>query len=251
MKRISIAKRTVGKAVVVFLIGFTVLTYFPQQDFAAGKPVELSADSIEYDSVKGIMVATGDVKIIQEKAVLTGKTAEYNTKTKEALITGGVKAIKDDATLTAFEVRAFDENHLAAVGDVVLVKGESRLTGPKVDYFADKEYAVVPENGIMTTTDGVVTANKIESYFKDNRAVCTGNVHIVSQPRKLDAVSDNAVYYGGTGNAGGKVVLTGNARAVQEGNVLTGNTLTIYLDSKAMDAQGRTKLVVQPASSGQ
>jgi len=40
--------------------------------------------------------------------------------------------------------------------------------------------------------------------------------------------------------------MSGNARAVQEGNTLTGKTLTIYLDDKAMDAQGRSKLVVKP-----
>ena len=116
--------------------------------------------------------------------------------------------------------------------------------GPKIDYYTDKEYAIVPGGARLTTTDGVITANQIEAFMKEERAVAEGNVHIVSDTRKLDAVSDHAVYYGKKGD--GKAILTGNARAVQDGNVLTGNVLTIYMDEKAMDSQGRSKLVVTP-----
>ena len=70
-------------------------------------------------------------------------------------------------------------------------------------------------------------------------------MHIVSDARKLDAVSDHAVYYGSKEQQG-KTILTGNARAVQDGNVLTGNTLTLYMDNKVIDVQGRSKLVITP-----
>ena len=38
--------------------------------------------------------------------------------------------------------------------------------------------------------------------------------------------------------------MTGNARAVQDGNVLVGNTLNLYLDDKAMEGTGRARLVI-------
>ena len=41
-----------------------------------------------------------------------------------------------------------------------------------------------------------------------------------------------------------KIVLTGNARAIQDGNTVVGQTLTLYMDDKAVDASGRAKVVI-------
>lgn len=212
---------------------------------ASNKPVELAADTIEYDSVKGVMVAQGNVRMVQENAVMTGTNAEYNSKTKEAHVYGGVKVVQEDATLLAQEVKSYDNNHLIAIGSPILTKGSSRLDGPQIDYYSDRQYAVVNGWARLETEDSTLTANQIESFFSEDRAVAQGNVHIVSDARKLDAVADHAVYYGSKEQQG-KTVLTGNARAVQEGNVLTGNTLTLYMDNKVIDVQGRSKLVITP-----
>jgi len=218
--------------------------------YAAPKnaPVEMTADTIEYDSAKGLMVAQGGVKIIQDTATITGAQAEYNTKTKEAYVTGGVKAVDGDTTLTAAEVRSYDNTHLIAAGDALLIKGDSQLTGPAIEYFSDREYALVNGWAKLTTPDGVMTAKQVEAFTREDRAIGTGNVHIVSDTHKLDATADQAVYYGAkAAQNANKVILTGNARAVQDGNTLTGNTLTIYLDGKAMEASGgRNKLVIKP-----
>lgn len=221
----------------------TAANLYAEQD----KPVEMAAETIDYDSTTGLVTAKGGVRVTQDAAVLTGSTAQYNVKTKETYITGGVKVVKEDMTLTSAEVKGYDNTHFVATGDAVLVKGQDTLTGPLIDYYTDKQYAIVPQSAHLSMPDGTMTANRIEAFINENRAVATGDVHIISDPRKLDATSDNAVYYGTKDkDQQGKVVLTGNARAVQEGNVLTGDTLTIHLDDKAMDAQGRPKLIVQP-----
>ena len=215
-----------------------------QLQAAQNNPVDLSAEVIEYNSKTGLMTATGNVKLVQDNAVMTGLSVEYNTKTKEAYVTGGVKVVKEDATLTSAEVRSYENNHIIATGDAVLVKGQSKLTGPKIDYYSDRQYAVVPEAALLSMQDGFMSADQIEAYIDENKAIGTGNVHIVSEARQMDATANKAVYYGAQ-EAQGKAVLTGNARAVQEGNILTGESLTIYMDDKAMDAQGRTKLVIK------
>ncbi|SFL61771.1 LptA/OstA family protein [Pelosinus propionicus] len=225
-----------------FILSLSVISYGYA---ASNKPVELAADTIEYDSVKGVMVAQGNVRMVQENAVMTGTNAEYNSKTKEAHIYGGVQVVQEDATLLAEEVNSYDNNHIVAIGNPILTKGSSRLDGPKIDYYADKQYAIVTGWARLKTEDTILTANQIESFFSEDRAVAQGDVHIVSDTRKLDAVADQAVYYGSKEQQG-KTVLTGNARAVQDGNVLTGNTLTLYLDNKVIDVQGRSKLVITP-----
>lgn len=231
-------------------LAFLLLTGATTGIYAAQKnaPVELTADTIEYDSTKGLMTAQGGVKMTQDTAVITGAQAEYNTKTKEAYITGGIKAVDGDTTLTAAELRSYNNSHLIASGDALLIKGDSQLTGPQVEYFTDREYALVTGWAKLTTPDGIMTANQVEAYTREDRAVGKGNVHIVSDTHKLDAKADQAVYYGAkAAQNANKVILSGNARAVQDGNTLTGNTLTIYLDGKAMEAGGgRNKLVIKP-----
>jgi lipopolysaccharide export system protein LptA len=235
-------KSNIVKMTLALVLSFGFVSY---GHAASNAPVELAADTIEYDSVKGIMVAQGNVRMVQENTIMTGSNAEYNSKTKEAHVTGGVQVVKDDATLTAEKVDSYDNVHMIAVGDPVLTKGESRLTGPQIDYYSDKQYALVTEWAKLHTPDGDMTADQIEAFFNEDRAVAKGNVHIVSQTRNMDATSDQAVYYGSKEQQG-KTILTGNARAVQDGNVLTGNTLTLYLDNKVIDVQGRSKLVITP-----
>lgn len=239
--------RTVVTMLAAIAFGASNLLVVAAPQPASKTPVEIVADSIDYDAASGIMQATGTVRITQGQAVMTGAKALYNTKSQEGHLTGGVNAVNQDATLSAAEVQTFQNNtHLIAIGDAVLIKGDNRLTGPKVEYFSDTQYALIPENGKLEMPDGTMTADKIEAFIKENSATGTGSVHIVSPVRKLDATANTATYYGEP-KGQSKVILNGNAHAVQDGNVLTGETLTLRLDEKAMDAQGgRTKLVITP-----
>lgn len=214
---------------------------------AAKTPVEIVADSIDYDSTSGLMKANGAVRITQGEAVMTAAMAEFNTKSQEGRLTGGVNAVNQDATLTADEVQTYKNNtHLIALGSAVLTKGDSRLTGPTIEYFSETQYALVPTNGKIEMPDGTMIANKIEAFIADSSATGTGAVHIVSPARKLDATADMATYYGEP-KGQSKVILNGNARALQDGNLLTGETLTLRLDEKAAEAQGgRPKLIITP-----
>lgn len=241
--------RSVYKFMVLTLaaaVGWAVMIGGNAGYAAASKPVEMEADTIEYNSQAGIMTAQGNIKFTQDGAVMTGSQAEYNSKTQEAHVWGGVTAVKDTATMTASEVFSKENNnHLIAVGDVILISKDNRLTGPQVDYYVDRDYALVPAGGRLTMPDGTMTADHMEAFLKENRAIGTGSVHIVSGKQQLDATGDQAVYYGGT-DAKSKIVLTGHAYAIQNGNTLTGDTLTI-IDGKAMTAEGsRPKLVVLP-----
>ena len=212
-------------------------------------PTQLDGDVITYISKTGIMTAQGGVKLTQGTAVLTGDIGEYNTKTKEAVVTGNVKVVKEGSTLTAAEVRAYDEmKRLVATGNALLVHKDGTAAGPYMEYLPDKKYAKITGGSRLTNKDAVVTSAVSEAFFQEDRATADGNVHIVSEARKLDAVSDHAVYYGINGK-NGKADLIGNVRAVQDGNVLTGNHVVIYMDDSAMDTEGRSKLVITPKKS--
>lgn len=189
---------------------------FSGSTFAAREaPVQLSAEVLEYHANQKFVQAKGNVKIIQEETTLAGPYAEYRSETGMAMMNGGVDM--SSATM--------------------------RLTGARVDYNTRSGAGVVTGQPRMENKEGAwLTGDKIDFYTKEERAVVTGNVHIVHPGRQIDAVADHATYYGQEG----KVVLTGYARVIQEENTLVGDTLTIYLNDKMMDAQGNTKLVIIP-----
>ncbi|WP_371372156.1 LptA/OstA family protein [Sporomusa aerivorans] len=247
MRKNTIMRGALAAMIAAILAGTSGLVSLAAPQSAGKTPVEIVADSIDYDAATGIMNANGTVRITQGEAVMTGARAQYDTKKQEGHLTGGVNAVNQDTTLNAAEIQTYNNNtHLIAVGDAILTKGDKRLSGPTVEYFADKQYALVPERGKIEMPDGTMTADKIEAFIQENRAVGTGSVHIVSEARKLDATSNTATYYGEP-KGQSKVILSGNAYAVQDGNILTGDTLTLRLDEKAMDAQGgRTRLVITP-----
>ena len=226
-----------------------LLPMVPVLSAAPTAPTQLEGDVITYTSKTGVMTARGGVKMTQGNAVLTGDTGEYNTKTKEAVVTGNVKVVKEDSTLTAAEVRSFDEmKRLLATGNALLVNKGGTAAGPRMEYFPDRQNANITGGSRLTNKDAVITSNVSEAFFKEDRATADGNVHIVSEARKLDAVSDHAIYYGINGK-NGKADLIGNVRAVQDGNVLTGNHVVLYLDDSAMDTEGRSKLVIAPKNN--
>ena len=236
-------KRTVKLAALLCLL---LLAPTLQAAPEPAKTTQLDGDVITYISKTGVMTAKGGVKLTQGNAVMTGDSGEYNTKTKEALMTGNVKAVKDGSTLTAAEVRSYDDmKRLVATGDALLVQKDSTAAGPRMEYFPERQYANITGGARLTNKDAVLTSTLAEAFFKEDRATADGNVHIVSEVRKLDAVSDHAVYYGINGK-NGKADLTGNVRVNQDGNVLTGNHVIMYLDDSAMDTEGRSKLVIQP-----
>lgn len=233
----------------MFSVAFVLTGVGVNESFAAGEgqPIEVSADTINYDAAQGIVDAQGSIVMKQNDAVLTGSSVHYNMKNLEGIVAGGVKAVKADAVLTADKVETHNNTRLVATGAPVLVKGESTLKGSLIDYDSAKQYASVPSDVTFTTPEGTLTTDHLEAFFAEDRAVGDGDVHLVSLTRQIDATSDHIVYYGLQGK--GKAVLTGNARAVQEGNVIVGDTLTLNMDSQSADAQGRTKVIIIPKES--
>ena len=246
MKTMNAArKKWIGKVSLVacLLLMPVVLHAAPE---TGSTPTQLDGDVLTYTSKTGVITAQGGVKVTQGASVLTGDAGEYNVKTKEAVVTGNVKLVKEGSTLTAAEVRSFDDmKRFLATGNALLVNKDGTAAGPRMEYFPDRQYANITGGSRLTNKDAVITSAVSEAFFKEDRATADGNVHIVSDTRKLDAVSDHAVYYGINGK-NGKAELTGNVRAVQDGNVLTGNHVVMYLDDSALDSDGRSTLVIKP-----
>lgn len=198
-----------------------------------GKPTQLNASSISYDTGSGNITAVGNVVMTQEAARISGNQAVYNAKTGEGHVTGNVVADKENLHMTANEVFTQGSNKLIASGNVIAHELDKTITGPRIEYSSDTDYALMPSGGTITTADGTITGNTLEAYLKDNHFIANGSVHIVSQTRNMESYSDSADYYS---SGSGKVVLTGNAVAMQDNNTLRGDQLTLYLDNNGQAA---------------
>ncbi len=226
---------------------------------AAGAPIELSADTIEYNAKTDMANASGGVTITRDGGVLTGAQASYNFKTQEVNISGGVTANKDDMNLKANSLISTADKEMIATGDVVVVKGENTLTGPEIRYNQNtsdismpsgghasgpqaeirgdvlngnlnaKEYHAVGDVYLSSKTNDVQSTSDTATYTGDGanfNFVADGNVHINSDSRNMYGQSDHATY---SSADDGKLVMTGNAQATQNGNIVRGNTLTVYM----------------------
>ncbi len=201
----------------------------PEGEGKMNGPSELWGDTLEYSMKTGEMKATGNVVLHYEDGVATGAFASYNTKTSTGMVTGGVVADKGDMHLDCDRLEVLSKTQLVAIGNVHGRKQDKQVVGPRVEYDSGEEYACLPEGGTLSTKDGSVTADYMEGWMKEERAKGVGNTHIVSPAKDFEGGGDTAEYFG---KENGKLVLTGNAWAIQGNHTLKSARMTVYLSEK-------------------
>lgn len=230
------------------LLAATLLMAGCLQVLAAQQPVSVKGDEVTYDSRTGEAVITGNAVISQADGTVSGDKAVYNLKSGDGEISGRVVARRGEVDLTAARllVRSNGEE-MVAMGGTALTRGTDRLQAPTISYFSAQARAVTSDGRArLDSAEGVLQANVLEYFLNESRAVATGNVHIESDRRNLEATAERADYQGAAAGKRAEVVLVGNARAVQDGNVLTGNRLVMSLDDRVSEAEGNAKLVIAP-----
>ena len=217
----------------------------------AAEPSSIYADQIDYDFRNGQAVAKGNVLIKREGGTATSKDADYNTKTGNGKLTGNVIGIKDDSKVTCQTMNIAEQgDHITAIGNAVLKKADKTLRASQVEYFSKREYAeTVGEWAQLAMDDGSTLDAAYMNYnMKDGLATGEGNVRIVSPPRKLTARGDKAIY--NTKADDGTIELIGHATATQDGDTVSGNTLTLKgtgaEKNQVAIADGNVKLVYVP-----
>ena len=192
-----------------------------------GEASELQADTVEYNSKTGEMTATGHVVLKQGDGIARAAFAAYNTQTKVGRLTGGVVADREGAHLTCDVFHVLSNTQFLAEGNVHGTKEDKSFTGPQAEYFSDQEYIRMTAGGTITTKDGSFTADYMEGWMKEDRCKGVGSAHIVSPARDFEGGGDEAEYFG---QESGKLLLTGNAWAVQANHTLKSQRLTVYLN---------------------
>ena len=92
-------------------------------------------------------------------------------------------------------------------------------------------------------------ADHIDAWFKQIKAIGTGNVHIESPAENLVAYANQAVYTQTPGQNDGVIHLTGNVNATQNGNSLNGDNVDIRLADNSVQTRSRSTIVIVPGSN--
>lgn len=216
---------------------------------AADNPsISVTADKLEYNGKTQVAKATGNVVIVRDQATLTGDVATYNLKTQEADMEGNVTAEQPDMHMTAEKLHSTDRNYIVATGNVKGVYGDKKVNGDKVEYYLDKDHGIVTGNGYLEAQGSQLWADHIEGWFKEIRAVGTGNVHIESPAQNLTAYGNKAVYTQTPNQNDGKIHMTGNVYATQNGNQMSGEDVIVHLVDNSVESNGRSTVVFLPGS---
>ena len=206
--------------------------------YAANEPSELNADTVEYDMNTGLVTAEGNVLLKHGTGRATGLKGYYNVKTQEAMLDGNVIAIRDDLRITCARVQSNGKGHMFATGNVHAVQKDQTFEGEHVDFYPeDRKHVVIPAGGRVTSKDGTAVADHMEGWMDEEYYIGTGNAHLISPPKNLEAGGDRLDYYGKTER---KAILTGHAWAYQDNNSMKAGRLTVYLADEQAKIQQDT-----------
>ena len=120
----------------------------------------------------------------------------------------------------------------------------------KMERFGKESLTIFTGNVVARQNNNVQYADRMEVYFDEKedrilRTVSTGNVRIITRDCRT-GTARRAEYY----DLDQRVVLKGNARMWQEDNVVTGETITIFISQDRVIVesgnQERTKGIFYP-----
>ena len=123
------------KISIVLLILFLYLNAYSE----ARKPIEIIADSMQWNKQLGQAIATGNAKAIQ------GETT--------------IKANKIIAVLSEDNSQQIQE--LQAIGKVVFLKDKQLATGDKATYYINQEKVIIRGNVELKRDDNVIKGEKL------------------------------------------------------------------------------------------
>ncbi len=123
------------KISIVLLLFLIYLNAYPEDK----KPIEILADSMEWNKQLGQAIATGNAKAIQ------GQTT--------------IKAKKIIAVLNEDNSQQIKE--LKAIGKVVFLKDKQIATGDKATYYIDQEKVIITGNVALKRDDNIIKGEKL------------------------------------------------------------------------------------------
>lgn len=231
---------------------------------ADGKWGDLEAASFEYFKLKNILVLKGRHIINTSQGILTAeKETRFFQNEHKSVSQGNVIVRKDNNVFYADVVTAYytAKNELERVeadGNIriLMSKGSPVGLAPKqnsgmaqasaeaFEYMKNGNILVLKGPHVITTSDGVLTAEQETRYFQDaQKSVSIGNVVIKQADNTLRA--DMMTAYYGKNNELKKVEATGNVKVVTPKGTAVGEKGIYTPDNAKVELIGKVQIEQQ------
>lgn len=205
-------------------IGSAILLVIIAAAATGAEQMRLTSDTLEYDPEKGVVIASGNVRVTGRGAEITSLEGEFDSAGLRSLFRGKVFARWDEGSLTMdCEELQLEE----------LPRGQN-MTATRVNRFHDPVWNVVMRGDLMkgTVRDGVFTDLEAAGNVVADAVVSGGG------PTRI--TGRKAVY----SRSKDTLVFSGDALATQEGRRITADTFVIHLQSGKIEAVGNPQMVV-------
>jgi LPS-assembly protein len=182
----------------IFLF-FSLSVFLTLKSFASELPIEINADSVDYDRDKGVITGTGHVVVTYQETTLIADKGVVNMNTKEAVADGNVKIVQKNQTLVGSHLFYNFETGEGEFTDAEGYYPPWYIGGDKITRISKEKYTV--RKGYVTTCDRIpphyrLRATRVEIYPK-NKMVChnvlffIGKVPIFYFPYYSHSLKDN------------------------------------------------------------
>lgn len=197
--------------------GAVLLTVFLLLALAGSVPagaaqISIQAKEVEVDRTKGLVVARGGVRLTDGKVTVRSREMTLDQNGRTATFTGQVRVVRPGEELAA---------------EVVTVVFDARNTVQQV---------TAREGATITTKDFLLSARGIQATFAAEKVVASGNVRLLVPPDML-ATAERLTYTHKTQEA----VLEGNPRVQSKDGYLSGDRLTVWVQTPKALATGSVR----------
>jgi len=179
------------------------------------------------------IIATGSVSITQTAQVITGKRAEFYPDEDRVLVMGDVLVVRPESRIRCKNLQIFSKKtggglkHLIADGDVYIQGKKREIMGDHADFFPDEQKMIVKGHAVaIKGGDRVESENLTIRYMEETKELqdmyAEGDVHIIGKDRLI--TSERANFYSPTQ----KAIASGNVKAVQQEIEVESDELEVF-----------------------
>jgi len=197
----------------------------PEKD----QPLQITSDRMAYQEEGKVTIFKGHVKVNQEKAWLFTPYLQVCSDKEVAFARNGIRLIDHERGVT--------------------------VTARELDYKDDLSYAVIRDNVRLTTHDDEGVTLRIHSKkmeWKDRAETVVAQGDVVVHYKDTTATADVMTF----NQPQRVIVLTqfskGNGKkplVKQKRNIITGETITLYIKERTYQIEGSAQAIILPESS--
>ena len=150
------------------------------------EPIQINADSFEYDSLSKMVLASGNVVVVQKDIVMTGQRAFYNQGFKKMFIQGPVKLTKGNFTLHCDKVYAFEQEFtIIASSNVTFSYDKITGSSQKADYSLLSDSITLTGHPTVIRDKDRLWGTRIVIFLKTKKIKTIGNANMILEPESL------------------------------------------------------------------